>query len=292
MLVRIALRSLSDYVKSGSSRMTAEELLKEGKLDDCLTQLKADIRRRPSDDKLRVFLAQLECILGNWDKALAQLKVAAEMDAGNLLLAQFFSQVINCELLRGEIFAGKRTPLVCGEPPAWLGLMVEANNLVAQEKYAAAGKLRNEAFEQAPAIPGSIDGQGFDWIADGDTRLGPIVEAILEGKYYWVPFTAIKQIRITAPTDLRDLVWTEAHFTWLNGGEATGLIPSRYPDSEKQPDDGVKLTRKTEWIEHPGETFLGMGQRMLTTDAGEFPILETRDIRLDHPDNDSEDSRD
>jgi len=272
--------------------MTAEDLLKEGKVDECLAQLKADIRRRPSDDKLRVFLAQLQCVIGNWDKALAQLKVAAEMDAGNLLLAQFYSQVISCELLREEIFAGKRTPLVCGEPPTWLGLVVEANNLVAQEKYAAAGQLRNQAFEEAPAVPGAVDGQAFEWIADGDTRLGPIVEAILEGKYYWVPFTAIKQIRIEAPTDLRDLVWTEAHFTWLNGGEATGLIPSRYPDSEKSPDDGVKLARKTEWIEHPEGTFLGLGQRMLTTDTGEFSVLQTRDITLDHSANDSSDTGD
>jgi len=272
--------------------MTAKDLLKEGKVDDCLAQLKADIRRHPSDDKLRVFLAQLQCIVGNWDKALVQLKVAAEISADNLLLAQFYSQVINCELLRREIFDGKRTPLVCGEPPTWLGLMVEANNMVAQEKYAAAEQLRNQAFEQAPAVPGSVDGQVFEWISDGDTRLGPVVEAILEGKYYWVPFTTIKQIRVEAPTDLRDLVWVEAHFTWLNGGEATGLIPSRYPDSEKSPDDGVKLARKTEWIERPEGTFLGLGQRMFTTDTGEFSVLQIQDITLNHPTDDSGDNGD
>jgi len=262
--------------------MTAKDFLKEGKVDDCLTQLKADIRRHPADDKLRIFLAQLQCVVGNWDKAMAQLKVASEIDGKNLLLTHFYSQVINCELLRKEIFAGKRTPLVCGEPPAWLGLMVESNNRVAQKEYSVAEELRHQAFEQAPAIPGSIDGQAFEWIADADTRLGPVVEAIIEGKYYWVPLNQVKQIRISAPTDLRDLVWIEAHFSWVNCGEATGLIPARYPDSENNPDDNVKLARKTEWVEHPGETFLGLGQRMFAADTGEFSLLQIRDITINH----------
>ena len=36
-----------------------------------------------------------------------------------------------------------------------------------------------------------MDGHGFEWIADADSRLGPLLEVILEGKYYWAPFCRI-----------------------------------------------------------------------------------------------------
>ena len=127
--------------------MTAEQMLRDGNIDACLTLLKADIRSRPSDDKLRVFLAQVHCVLGNWEKALTQLKVAAELDADNLLLARYYESVIQCEALRAEIFAGKRTPLACGEPPEWFGLLVQALQMTAQEDFAAAQALREQAFE-------------------------------------------------------------------------------------------------------------------------------------------------
>ena len=41
------------------------------------------------------------------------------------------------------------------------------------------------------------------------------------------------------------------------------------------------LSRKTEWIEASAGTFLGRGQRMLTTDAGEYAVMDIRRIDLD-----------
>ena len=70
----------------------------------------------------------------------------------------------------------------------------------------------------APTASGTIDGKPFEWIADADPRLGPIMEAMVDGKYYWVPFTRLSRLDIEAPADLRDQVWMPAHFTWSNGG--------------------------------------------------------------------------
>jgi len=161
--------------------------------------------------------------------------------------------------------------------------------MIAAQEYQASQRLRERAFDVAPAIAGSIDGQRFQWIADADSRLGPILEAIVDGKYYWVPFTAIKQIQIDPPADLRDMVWIPAHFTWLNGGEATGLIPTRYPDSEASEDNAIRLARKTEWIERPGNLYIGLGQRMFATDKDEFSLLQVRQIELDLSEIDKQD---
>ncbi len=262
--------------------MEAEELLQAGQLTEALAVLENQIRSDPSNPKLRVFLFQLLSVLGDWERALTQLNVAAELDPMNLLMAQVCRVALNCEALRAEIFAGKRSPLVFGEPAEWIGWLIQANQMIAQEKYQASQKLREQAFEAATAIAGSIDNQRFEWISDADSRLGPILEAIFDGKYYWVPFTAVKRIQIEPPTDLRDLVWLPTHFTWINGGETTGLIPTRYPNSQTSEDSAILLARKTEWIEQPGELYLGLGQRMLTTDIDDFSLLQVRRIDLDH----------
>ena len=41
-----------------------------------------------------------------------------------------------------------------------------------------------------------IDGKAFAWIADADMRLGPICEAVINGRYYWLPFVHIARIVI------------------------------------------------------------------------------------------------
>src|SRR6266571_3277437 len=238
--------------------MKAEELIQAGRLDETLSSLQEAVRNNPADARLRVFLFQLFCVLGRWDRALNQLQVLADLNAETMLLAQIFRPVINCEVLRGEIFDGKRTPIIFGEPMEWVGLLVQANDLAAKAKYKAARELRDQAFEAAPATPGKLNDQPFEWIADADSRLGPILEVILEGKYYWIPFCRIRKIVMEKPADLRDLVWKPAQFVWTNGGEASGHIPTRYPGTESSPDNQLRLGRRTDWVEREGGSCLGV----------------------------------
>ncbi|MHC4213636.1 MAG: type VI secretion system accessory protein TagJ [Planctomycetota bacterium] len=263
--------------------MQAEELLHASKLQEALAALEDEVRKDPASAKLRVFLFQLLSVLGDWERALSQLNVAAELDATNLLMAQVCRAALVCEAFRQDVFSGKRAALVFGEPEEWVGLLVQANQMIAEGKFEASKQLRESAFESAPAVEGTIDGKSFQWICDADSRLGPVLEAIIDGKYYWVPFTAIKRVQIEAPVDLRDMVWAPARFTWVNGGEVVALIPTRYPGSEVSEDNSIRLARKTDWLEEPGETYIGLGQRVLATDKEEFGLLEIREIELNHP---------
>src|SRR6266436_1412479 len=174
--------------------MTSAELVQAGRLEEGLASLQTEIRNKPQDTRLRIFLFQLNCILGRLDKALTQLQVIASLNADTMLLAQIFRPVIACELLRREVFAGRRTPIIFGEPMEWVGQLVQANDLVAKGEFAAAAEARGHAFEAAPASSGKLNGEPFAWIADADSRLGPVLEAIIEGKYYWVPFCRIQKI--------------------------------------------------------------------------------------------------
>jgi type VI secretion system protein ImpE len=260
--------------------MTSAELIQAGKIEEGLTALQAEIRKKPEDTRLRIFLFQLNCVLGRLDKALTQLQLIASLDAETMLLAQIFRPVITCEMLRREVFSGKRTPIIFGEPMEWVGLLVQANDLVAKGKFEAAAETRAKAFEGAPASSGKLNGEAFEWIADADSRLGPTVEAFIEGKYYWIPFCRIARIELPKPSDLRDLVWLPVQFTWTNGGAVPGHIPARYPNTEESNNDQLRLVRSTNWQQKPGETYLGLGQRVLSTDANEYPFLECRTIEL------------
>ena len=110
-----------------------------------------------------------------------------------------------------------------GEPLPWVALLLQALADAAQGRGAAAAALRAEALEQAQAVAGTIDGEAFDWIADADSRLGPVCEAVIDGRYYWVPFERIRVVALEAPSDLRDVVWMPAHLGLANGGETAAL---------------------------------------------------------------------
>ena len=268
-------------ITSNDNVDAARTLLRADGPRAALEQLKRDVRKAPREPRLRIFLFQLFCVVGEWDRALTQLAVAAEFDPEAVPMAQTYRAVIRCEMLRERVFKGLRTPTFLGEPEQWMSLLVEANRVLATGAGAEAASLRDSAFEQAPAISGQIDGKPFNWVADADPRLGPVLEAVVEGKYYWVPFGRIARLSLEPPADLRDQVWMPAQFIWSSGGESMGFIPTRYPGSQSG-DEDLTLARRTEW-RGSDHWPLGLGQRMLATDADEVALMDLRKLVIDTP---------
>ncbi len=263
---------------------SAHQLLKANDLDGALAALQAQVRANPADAKLRIFLFQLLCVMGDWKRAITQLKLCAELDPAAMTMAQTYREAIICEVYREKVFAGEKAPLIFGEPQEWLALLIEAVKALAQGRAEEAAALRARAFDAAPATTGEIDDQRFEWIADADLRLGPVLEIIINGKYYWMPFAAIDTLRCDPPVDLRDAVWTAASVTLRNGGEFVALIPTRYVGTTATTHAAAKLARATEWTDVGAETFVGTGQRLLATDAGDVALMDLRVLRMDAAD--------
>lgn len=268
----------------------AVSALKTGQLDECMEALKNEVRQAPSDPQKRVFLFQLYSINGEWDKALTQLNVARDLDPQNKAMAETYQEVLRCEGLRDAVFQGLRSPTILGEPPEWMAKLMQSMVHFAKGDFTAFSDLQGEAFENAEASSGSLwlfdgdeEGQKFDWIADSDMRLGPILEAVVNGRYYWIPFSNIKSIELEQPVDLRDLVWTPATFCWANDGQAVGFIPTRYPGSADSNDNDIRLARKTEWASPAADIYAGLGLRSFTTDVDEIPLTTIRRIVFDSP---------
>ena len=265
---------------------SAQELLAGGDPAGALKALQQQVRGNAADAKQRVFLSQLLCVLGQWKRALDQLKVCGELDAGTLAMVNTYTAAVQCEMVREAVFAGKVTPHVFGPPAAWVAQLAQALQLEGQGQAAAAAALREQAFEEAPASSGSAtigDGpaQPFSWIADADSRLGPVLEIIINGRYGWLPMVHCAELIVEPVEDLRDLVWAPAQLTFANDAATVALLPVRYAGT---PLDGagengaLALSRRTEWLQIGTAQYRGLGQRTLTTDAAEFGLLELRHL--------------
>ncbi len=106
--------------------MSAVEALREGDLNRALGDLQNEVRASPDEPRHRIFLFQLLSVLGQWDRALTQLGVVRDLDAGAAPMARTYQEAIRCEALRRGVFSGERSPMILGEPEPWMAQMIEA----------------------------------------------------------------------------------------------------------------------------------------------------------------------
>lgn len=236
------------------------------------------LRKRPDDVDARLQLFRYSVVDSNWERALNQLDVAETLDVSLSHTAMVYRRNIACEGLRQRVFGGEGTPLFLGAPPPWIGYLIEALRTPDDE---ASATLVQAALSAARCAGGSIDGTPFAWLADADSRLGPVLEAFIDGKYYWIPFEHLARITIHAPQDLLDLAWCPAELTLSNGGTCNGYVPTRYPSGDETVADDLKLARLTQWLPWSDSLQKGVGQRMFVSDAGEYALLDCREIRFD-----------
>ncbi|WP_372623337.1 type VI secretion system accessory protein TagJ [Falsiroseomonas sp.] len=240
----------------------------------------AAIRAAPGAPAPRMALFQLSAVVGDWTRARSQLEMLVKLDPEYALFAHVYGRLLDAEVVRQRVFAGREKPVALGEPPAWLAMLAEALRLDGEGAPAEARELRARARASAPARAGSIGEERFAWLMDADPRLGPALEAVVEGQYRWLPLDRLEELRATAPGAMRDLVWQPVTFRLAAGRELGGFVPARYPDTEREAEDAVRLARATRWIERDGEQ-CGLGQRMLASDLGDHAFLDIRRLRFD-----------
>lgn len=259
---------------------TADDLFRAGDLDGARQALVEIVRAKPADQTARIFLFQLLCILGEWERAKTHLNTLAQLSSEAQMLAVAYNQAITAEQFRAEVFAGRATPPNLSRQSPWANDLALAIGHFAAGRTAEAEEARERAFEAAPDTPGELDGVAFDWIADADHRFGPCFEAIVAGSYGIVPFDAVEKLTSDGPKDLRDLVWYPAQISFRSGQSIAALLPVRYPGSEAQPDPQLRQARTTTWTDGPaGEQ--GLGQRVFTVSQGDDRgILELRSLRF------------
>ena len=191
-----------------------------------------------------MFLFQLLALAGEWDKAKTQLQTLASLSPEAQMLSVAYGQAIEAERLRARVFAGEaEMPLL--HQADWAVPLARSLALFAQGKTDEAEAARDEAFDAAPDMPGVLNDEAFEWIADADARFGPAFEAIINGRYGLVPFDAVESIKSDGPRDLRDLIWYPVTIAFRQGQSIAAMLPVRYPGSETSTDTAVRLARTT-----------------------------------------------
>ncbi|MBB3880826.1 type VI secretion system accessory protein TagJ [Sphingomonas pseudosanguinis] len=262
----------------------ADALLRSGDLAGARRALVEAARTAPGDAKTRLFLFQLLALAGEWDKAATQLTTLASLSPEAQMLSVVYGQAIAAERVRADVFAGTVRADIHGEAPDWSLQIAEALQLSTQGRVDEADALRDTAFAAAPDTPGSFNDTPIAWIADADSRVGPMIEAIIGGRYGLLPFSDIAVMVSEGPRDLRDLVWYPVELTLKTGPRIAALLPTRYPiiGDPAALDADHALARATDWRDDGQGGEIGVGQRLLmTSDGGEHGLLSLRQLRFD-----------
>lgn len=230
--------------------MTAQELWKAGKLEDAIQALNGELRSNPTDSKRRIFLFELLCFAGQYDRADKQLDILAQggqqAEMGTLL----YRAALHAERLRHGMFEKKDYPLT----------------------------------RASSEVSGTLNGKAFSSLSDADSRIGANLEIFAAGAYLWLPFSVIASVEMQPPKRLRDLLWAPAvvrpaaSYQGQELGEV--LIPVLTPFAWKHPDPNVRLGRSTAVGMADGDGPFPMGQKFLLADDDEIPILELRSLVL------------
>jgi type VI secretion system protein ImpE len=260
--------------------MTAEELLKAGHLLATVEQLNQEVRSRPTDIQRRTFLFELLCFAGDYQRAERQLDVLGHQSATAEIGVQVYRHILIAEQARQRLFSEGVQPNFLFPPPSYVHLHLAALHQLCNHQPAEAVALLDESQRSQPLLKGSLAGQPFAEWRDGDDLLAPFLEVIVHDKYVWLPFEQIKDLHVTPPKRLRDLLWVPATLEAHSGPVGEVFLPVLYPDSHRHADERVKLGRMTDWHDMGEGVTLGAGQHLFFVDGQDRGILEVRDIEF------------
>jgi type VI secretion system protein ImpE len=246
----------------------------------------AKVKAEPANIELRFQLVKLYCLQADWDRAYKQLSTILSIEKEATRQVELYKSLLLSERLREQVLRGERTPCgLEGVLPEWCNDLHKANEYYTLGDFENGDLYRSKALEQADAESGSAEKQGlFSWLADGDDRIGPILEFITAGGYRWITLSEVQKISINPPLEILDMVWAKAAITLTNGIEVNGYVPARYPLTQLDTQQ-IKAGSVTNWIQEGESRHVGQGRKMWMTDSVEFSIFDSGLINFDRPQN-------
>jgi type VI secretion system protein ImpE len=248
--------------------MDAKQLFDNGDLQGAIGQLTADVKANPLDLRNRIFLFELLCFMGDFQRAERQLDAVAQVsgDATVDLGIDIYRSILRAEVSRRQLFQGEsRQPKFLSEPPIYTALHLKA---------------LTESSDLRKSLGGQIDETHFDDFKDGDDLIAPFLEVIVRADYLWLALEDIVRLEIRTPRTLRDLLWIPGKVELRQQQIIDVFIPVQYYGSSDHAEDPVKLGRMTVWEQFGEESNLGKGQRTFLIDGDERSLLEIRTVEF------------
>ncbi len=265
-----------------------------------LAQAEKRVREQPTYPEHRWAMVEVLCTLCHWDRALAQLQAWARFVPEGAARAHLTRGLIQAETQRAQVFLGKQLPGVVVDCPPWMSQLAQALAYNAQGLHQNADDCRQQALAAAPVRSGLCQWTdtkqesethpetSFEWLADSDTRLGPVCEVMMAGAYRWLAFSDVARIQIAPPQHALDLIWLPARLQ-LHSNGATGktmhvYLPARScwttaPEAPDMSQQAMLRSRLTAWTEVGESGIFSSGQKTWMTDGIDRPLLDVREVR-------------
>jgi type VI secretion system protein ImpE len=261
--------------------MGAKELLDQHHLSAAIAELNQDIKRHPTDLRLRTFLFELLCFAGDYERGQRQLDVIGHQNVDVGIGVEVYKSILRAEAARRQVFIEGIKPTFLSDPPEHVVFSLDAQNQLREGHAAEAKELYERAQRVRPEIRGRVKGHPFTSFRDSDDRLAGILEVIVRDSYIWLPFERIRKVVIPQPKHLRDLLWMPATLEIEGRPSGDVFLPVLYAGSEREVDDKVRLGRMTEWLDLGAGLAGGVGRKTFFVDDRDVSILEIGELEFE-----------
>jgi type VI secretion system protein ImpE len=240
------------------------------------------VKTNPTNEAARIFLFELSCFAGDWERAEKQLDVIGHQDVNAMIGSKIYQQNLKAERDRINLFEHSSRPETAMALPEYVEDLLKANELLREGKTAEARALFDKVEEERPAFKCSVNGEGFSDFRDYNDPTMCVFEIIIKDTYVWLPFEQVRKIEFLERKSLRDVYWPQAQVELTNGTSGEMFFPALYVNTWKHDDDKVRLGRSVDWRDAGDEIYLGMGAKLFTMDGKDRSILDINTIEFDH----------
>ncbi len=266
----------------------AKVLVDSGKLKEAIEATLNHVRTKPTDITARIFLFELSCFSGDWERAEKQLDVIGNQDANAMVGSLIYRQNFKAERDRISVFNDGLIPECLMTPPKYVEDLLIAGTHIREGKNKEARELLDRAEEERPAFACKINGEESEDFRDYNDLTMCVFETIVKDSYSWLPFEHIENVKFFPVKSLRDMFWRQAEVEMINGTKGEMFFPTLYVESFKNDDDQIRLGKVTDWREVGEDIFAGEGVRTFQFDGGYLPISKIETIEFIHEKEDEE----
>jgi type VI secretion system protein ImpE len=260
----------------------AKLLLDSGNLKGAVDAALALVKSNPTNEAARIFLFELSCFAGNWERAEKQLEVIGHQDTVAMVGSKIYQQNFKAERDRINFFENGTRPETAMKAPEYVEDLIKANELIRLGKTGEARLLLDQIDVNRAAFKCTVNGDGFSDLRDYNDTTMCVFEVIIKDSYVWLPFEQVEKIEFFERKSLRDVYWPQGKFELTNGTSGELFFPSLYVNTWKSDDDLIRLGRSVDWRDLGNEIYAGEGARIYTMDGKDKSILDIKSIEFDH----------
>lgn len=260
----------------------AKILLEAGDLKGSIDSVLNFVRNNPTNIPARIFLFELSCFSGDWDRAEKQLDVIGHQDANAMIGSLIYRQNFKVERDRSRYFSDGLKPGIIAPPPPYVEDLIQANNRLREGNLAEARAMLDAIEEERPAFKARVNGADYSDFRDYNDSTMCIFEVIFKDSYVWLPIEQVAKIEFFKPKTLRDLYWIQAQVELVDGTNGEMFFPSLYSGSSASDNDLVRLGRMTDWRDLGDDIFAGEGLKLFWMDGKDRSILDLETVEFEH----------